>query len=77
MAARIEKDVQVYVTGGAPGTSGDEEADLHLSEGDQAGHVIVHAATHGSEVSVPDLRDALDKAEQEFTTLQPSVRPVA
>jgi hypothetical protein len=64
MAFRVEKDTVVYIPATEPGS--EKPQSVELREAGHAGSVAIHSGRYGSEVSIRDLREALDQAETEF-----------
>lgn len=64
MPVRVEKDIVIYVPAVEPGAV--EPRSLELREAGDPWKVVVFAGQFGREVSIGDLREALDRAEREF-----------
>lgn len=65
MPVRVERDIVITVPAEEPGS--ERQHTVELREADRGPmSVAIHAGEHGSEVTISDLRDALDQAEKEF-----------
>jgi hypothetical protein len=69
MPVRVETDTVIFVPAFEPGS--DKPESVELREADRPGSVAIHGGRYGSEVSIPELREALDHAERAFA---PSLR---
>jgi hypothetical protein len=64
MPTRVETDTVIYVSGSTPGTEGEQRRDLQIGFPIDGPKIAIHAGPYGTEVEIPDLREALERAEE-------------